>query len=299
MKNKILPILLTFILISLLFINNNTFAVELVDQTSNGNNMYCPDLLFENVKALEEYSSYLAGDYKLLILQDGWLSGTDWFVYFLETDVNVYYDYARSNGYQIRFSAYNGVRYNCANDGIYELSNKTISFSYITCRVIEGTIQGYSSFNIYTDSSCTDFFFQNSTDGNTGDNTGNSGDTEIGDSGTDTGNDNNDTKTDYTGWFSNLVNGISDLLSAIRNLPLFIAEKVSSAFTGFFDTIGEITNNFKESVGSWFENVGTWFTNLTTSITDFFAGIPEFFSNFWTDIGNFFISIFVPEERLF
>lgn len=160
MKNKILPILLTFILISLLFINNNTFAVELVDQTSNGNNMYCPDLLFENVKALEEYSSYLAGDYKLLILQDGWLSGTDWFVYFLETDVNVYYDYARSNGYQIRFSAYNGVRYNCANDGIYELSNKTISFSYITCRVIEGTIQGYSSFNIYTDSSCTDFFFK-------------------------------------------------------------------------------------------------------------------------------------------
>lgn len=60
----------------------------------------------------------------------------------------------------MKFSSYDGVRYSCADDGVYELANRTTSFDYITCRVKNSVIQGYSSINIYGDNTYTDFFFK-------------------------------------------------------------------------------------------------------------------------------------------
>lgn len=108
-----------------------------------------------------------------------------------------------------------------------------------------------------------------------------------------------------TGWFDSVISWFSNIFDAIGNLSTNIANAISDVFSGLFESIGSILdyiNPFSENfilsgVFSFLSDIISYINPFSENF--FLNGVLEWCGNFFSDLGEFFIGLFVPEEDYF
>lgn len=156
MKNKILTISIIFILISFIFINNVFAYSEEFEYNSNTYTFYIPDGAYNKIQELdlvakENYYYFAAG------------ANSQVYVYLFPSPVNCFLTKGTNNT-DFDFSSFEGAYYIVLSEsGSINSSLRTISSlqqSSAYGKMAERKFYYSSTVNIYTDSSCTDYFFQ-------------------------------------------------------------------------------------------------------------------------------------------
>lgn len=160
--HKILPILSILILVSFIFINNNVFAFsESVDINSNSYNCFIPDKAYNTFVTLEEYNN---NNYKFFV----YCGDSLLHVYFFPKNMDIKIWKSNSGGgFQSNYESitdFSCIYYSInESDGLINTTDKNRT-SFTNARsgyyVSGSNHYFYTNINIYTDNTCTAFFFQ-------------------------------------------------------------------------------------------------------------------------------------------
>lgn len=155
MKNKIISIL-SIIIICLFILTTNIFAYseEFIYNDINYT-YYIPDGAYNSFLESEQYKS---GEYNYLLSCD---NGTCRIYFWLKTQDVKIYQTTKANYYNSNISDYGCLYYTVSeNGGTLNLQDSNATSFHNSSHCSGNTIYMYTNVNVYTDSSCTDFFFK-------------------------------------------------------------------------------------------------------------------------------------------
>jgi len=272
MKNKIFTISIVFILISFLLISNVFAYGEAFTYNDSEYNMFVPDAAYNTFINLEYYNNpnykwfatcgnsclyvrFFPADLDLKIWSDG--SGTFYSNSDTLSDFSCYFYLIRESDGVIIEEQHNSTNFatSTKKDGYY-ISGRNHYF--------------YTNMNVYTDSTCTSFFFKSSNDL-----TEDSGNLET---------------PDYDAWYDSIFSGISDwvgsLLEMLVNPFGAIAEGIKTLgghFSGVLNYLNPFHQNFMlKDLFSWLNPASEDFIllKLWNFLTDIVSYLNPLSDNF-------------------